>query len=192
MYLLHQQPNGYESTEIIRTEYLSSRTQNGGPGSSVDIATGYGLEVPGIETRWGEIFWPWTPHSLLYNGYRIFPGDKERPGRDADHSSPSSVVVMKGWSYTSTPPVDLRSVQSLSACTRVTFTFTLRTHNGHAWRSQWLPRKTCGLFYHTDTADKLTRRFAQAVYKRLPHTHPITGQLRRSLTLTFRHRASCI
>jgi hypothetical protein len=28
--------------------------------------------------------------SLLYNGYRVFPGDKERPGRDADPSPPSS------------------------------------------------------------------------------------------------------
>jgi len=33
--------------------------------------------------------------SLLYNGYRVFPGSKERPGRDADLSPPSSVVVMK-------------------------------------------------------------------------------------------------
>jgi hypothetical protein len=24
-----------------------------GPGSSVDIATGYGLDGPGIESRWG-------------------------------------------------------------------------------------------------------------------------------------------
>jgi len=28
--------------------------------------------------------------SLLYNGYRVFPGGKERPGRDADPSPPSS------------------------------------------------------------------------------------------------------
>ena len=49
----------------------------------------------------GEIFrtcpdWTWGPTSLLYNGYRVFPGGKERPGRDADPSSPSSAVVMKG------------------------------------------------------------------------------------------------
>jgi hypothetical protein len=25
---------------------------------------------------------------LLYNGYRVFPGGKERPGRDADPSPP--------------------------------------------------------------------------------------------------------
>ena len=38
---------------------------------------------------------PWGPPTLLYNGYRVFPGGKERPVRDADPSSPSSAVVMK-------------------------------------------------------------------------------------------------
>ena len=38
-------------------------------------------------------------------GTESFPGDKERPGRDSDLSSPSSAVVKKGYSYTSTPPV---------------------------------------------------------------------------------------
>ena len=48
---------------------------------------------------------PWGPLSLLYNGSRVFPGGKERPGRDADPSPPSSAVVKKGQSYTSTPPM---------------------------------------------------------------------------------------
>ena len=48
----------------------------------------------------GEIFrtcpeWPWGPPSLLYNVYRVFPGGKERPGRDADLSNPSSDMVKK-------------------------------------------------------------------------------------------------
>ena len=38
---------------------------------SVGIVTRYGLDGPGIESRWGRIFpHPWSPHSLLYNGYR--------------------------------------------------------------------------------------------------------------------------
>ena len=41
--------------------------------------------------------------SLLYNGYRVFPGFKERPGRNADPLPPSSPVVKKGWIYTSIP-----------------------------------------------------------------------------------------
>ena len=38
---------------------------------------------------------PWGPPSLLYNGYRVFPGSKVRPGHAADHSPPSSVAVME-------------------------------------------------------------------------------------------------
>ena len=55
---------------------------------SVDgIATHYGLDGPGIESR---IFRthpdrPRGPPSLLYNGYRVsFPGIK-RPGRGVDY-----------------------------------------------------------------------------------------------------------
>ena len=71
------------------------------PGSVVGIATGYGLDRPGIESRCGEIFRtcpdrPWGPPSLLYNWYRVFPGGKEGPGSDADRSTSSSAVVMKG------------------------------------------------------------------------------------------------
>jgi len=49
--------------------------------STVGIETRYGLDGPGIEYRWGEIFCdlpdrPWGPPSLLYNGYRVFPGGK--------------------------------------------------------------------------------------------------------------------
>jgi len=71
-----------------------------GLGSAVGIATGYGLDGPGIESGGGDIFCtcpdrPWGPPSLLYNGYRVFPGSKERPGRDADPSPSSSAVVIK-------------------------------------------------------------------------------------------------
>ena len=34
---------------------------NTGPGSSVGLATDYGLDGPGIESRWGEIFRPSRP-----------------------------------------------------------------------------------------------------------------------------------
>ena len=81
----------------------------------------------------------WGPPSLLYNGYRVFPGGKERPRRDADPSPPSSAVAKNEYSYTSTPPMSrtvytepqclystaipllplwaVHPVQSLSACT---------------------------------------------------------------------------
>ena len=55
-----------------------------GPGSSVAITTDYGLGGPGTESRCGKIFHrpdrPWEPPNLLYNGYRVFPGGRKRPG----------------------------------------------------------------------------------------------------------------
>ena len=50
--------------------------------TSVDIATCYGLDGPGIESRWGAIFsarvqtGPGHYPAFLYNGYRVFPGGK--------------------------------------------------------------------------------------------------------------------
>ena len=68
------------------------------PGSSVGISTGYGLDGPGSNPGGDEIFRPsrpaMGPPSLLYNGYRIFPGGKVRPGCAADHSPPSSAEIM--------------------------------------------------------------------------------------------------
>jgi len=63
------------------------------------LATGWA--VRGSNPGGGEIFRTcpgraWDPLSLLYNGYWVFPGCKERPGRDADPSSPSIAVIMKG------------------------------------------------------------------------------------------------
>jgi len=71
------------------------------PGSSVGIVTDYGLDGPGIEFRWRRDF-PhlperlWGPPSLLYNGYRVFPGGKERPGGEVDPSPLLMPLVMKG------------------------------------------------------------------------------------------------
>ena len=105
----------------------------------------------------GEIFRAlpdrlWGPPSLLYNGYRVFPGGKERPGRDADPSPSSIAVVKKEYSYTSTPPVGrtactepqylysraitllpqlaVQPVQNLSACTVELYLYSLYVSYG--------------------------------------------------------------
>jgi hypothetical protein len=70
-----------------------------GPGSSVGIATNYGLDGPGIESRWGEIFphvqtGPGAHPASCTMGTWSFPGVK-RPGRSADHPPPPSTEVMK-------------------------------------------------------------------------------------------------
>jgi len=54
------------------------------------IATRYGLDSPGIESRRGRYFRTcpdrlWGPPSLLYSGNRAFPRVK-RPGRYVDHT----------------------------------------------------------------------------------------------------------
>ena len=105
-----------------------------GPGSVVGIATDYGLDGPGIESRWGRDFipgpnQPWGPPNLLYNGYHFFPGGKKPPGRDAD---PSPLLVSWSWKGRAIPLLPLwavRPVQSLSACTRGHFTLPL-TYTG--------------------------------------------------------------
>ena len=50
-----------------------------GRDSSVGIATRYGLDGLGIESRWGARFSAPAqtgPGAHLYNGYRVFPGGK--------------------------------------------------------------------------------------------------------------------
>ena len=69
------------------------------PGSSVGIATRYGLDGPGIESRWDEILRPSRPTlGPTQPPVQWVPGlsrGKVRPGRAADHSSPSSAAVME-------------------------------------------------------------------------------------------------
>ena len=74
-----------------------------GPGSLVGIATDYSLDGLGSNPGGDEIFCtcldrPWGPPSPLYNGYRVFPGDKVWLGRAADLSPPSSSAVMEEYS----------------------------------------------------------------------------------------------
>jgi hypothetical protein len=53
-----------------------------GPGSSVGIATDYGLDGLGIESRWGQDFSHLSRLALgptqppVHNGYQVFPGGK--------------------------------------------------------------------------------------------------------------------
>ena len=72
-----------------------------GSGSSVSIATDYGLDGMGSNPGVDEIFRPSRPAleptqpPVQYNGYRVFPRGKVRPGRAADHTPPSSAAVME-------------------------------------------------------------------------------------------------
>ena len=72
-----------------------------GPCSVVGIATGYGLDSPGIESLWRRDFPHLSRPALgpIYLPVQWVPGlsgGKERPGRDADPSPTSNAVVKKG------------------------------------------------------------------------------------------------
>ena len=103
------------------------------------LATGW--TARGSNPGSGEIFHtcpdrPWGPPSQVYNGYRVFPGGEERPGRDAD---PSPLLVPWSWKSRAIPLIPLwavRPVQSLSQkIFHVKFLdFTFRTYvfgHGH-------------------------------------------------------------
>ena len=71
--------------------FLISIIKYTGRDSSVGIATRYGLDGPGIESRWGARFSPPAqtgpvgPPSRLYNGYRVFLRGKAAGGGADTH-----------------------------------------------------------------------------------------------------------
>ena len=91
-----------------------------GRDSAVGIATRYGLDGPGSNP---EIFGtrpdrPWDPPSLLYNGYRVFPGGK----------------AAGAWRWPPTPierrgqgGIPLLPIWACVSCYRVNFTITFIT-----------------------------------------------------------------
>ena len=69
------------------------------------------MDSPRIESRCGRDFPHLSrpalgPTQLPVQCVPVFPAGKMRPVRKADPSPSSSAVVMKEWSYTSTPPMD--------------------------------------------------------------------------------------
>ena len=112
----------------------------GSPDSSVGIATGW--TVRGSNPSGGEIFRscsdrPWGPPSLPYNGFQVFPGGKERPGVTL---YPHPLLVPWSRKITAIPLLPLwavRTVHSLSACTRVRFNFYLLGDLQRASPSDW-------------------------------------------------------
>jgi hypothetical protein len=83
-----------------------------GRDSSVRIATCYGMDGPGIESRWGARFsapvqtFPGLYPASCPMGTASFPWLK-RPGRGVDHPPHLAPRLKKEWSYTFTPPLGL-------------------------------------------------------------------------------------
>ena len=85
---------------VTKNEMFLSRNVNQfrGRDSSVGVANRYGLDGPGIESRWRARFFvpvqtgPAAHPASYAMGTGSFPGVK-RPGRGADHQLPSSAEV---------------------------------------------------------------------------------------------------
>ena len=82
------------ATQVIKEIYQTYIMYVCGPGSSVGIATDYGLDSLGNESRWGRFFLP------VQTGPGAHPasckmGTGSFLGHAADHSPPSSAEVME-------------------------------------------------------------------------------------------------
>ena len=92
--------NHFTQRLVRQATYVRLQTQAKGRDSSVGIATCYGLDGPGIESRWGVRFsvpiQPGPGAHPVSNivGTESFPRVK-RPGRDVDHPPPSSAELKK-------------------------------------------------------------------------------------------------
>jgi hypothetical protein len=74
--------------------------------SVVSIATGYGLDDRGVGIRvlvGARIFSSARRPDRLEVPRTLSPREK-RPGREVDHSPPTSAEIKKMWIYTSNPP----------------------------------------------------------------------------------------
>jgi hypothetical protein len=83
--------------------------------SSVGIATRYGLDGTGTESRWGARYFapvqtgPGAQPACYTKGTRSLQG-VQRPGQSVDHPLTSSVEVKERVELTSTPPLGPRGL----------------------------------------------------------------------------------
>jgi hypothetical protein len=113
----------------LKNYFLSCLFYLGRRDSSVGIATGYGLDGPGIDSRWGETYsapvqtGPGAHPASYTMGTGSFSGVK-RPGRGVDHPPPSSAEVKEGLElYLYSPPGPSWPV--IGWTVPFTFTFTV-------------------------------------------------------------------
>jgi len=125
--LLTNQYQIYFTHSLCFLYILVGLSRTHGQGSVVSIATGYGLDGPGIESQWGQNFPQLSRPAMAptwppVQGYSVFPGSKEWLRHDAD---PSPLLMPWSRKTRAIPPLPLWAVwpvQSLSVCTRVHFT----------------------------------------------------------------------
>ena len=142
---------------LYNTAYLPKS----GPGSVVGITTGYRLDGPGIESRWGGRFsapvqtGPGAHTASCTMGTRSFPGVKSGRGVTL---TPHPLLVPWSWEGRAIPLLPLwavQPVQSLSACTRVHFTFTFYLPNLPHYYTSWIALPWRWRLWTTHPIDKI-------------------------------------
>ena len=121
--------------------------ENRGRDCSVGIPTRYGLDGPGIEYRWGRVFrtcpdQPWGPPSLLYNGYRAFPGGKAV----WELRLPPTTILRRG--SRKRRAIHLLPLWDLVACYRVKFTLLYFT--SLCWQHKYQSDTKCNTLFLND------------------------------------------
>jgi len=96
--------------------------------SAVGIATRYGMDGPGLNPSWGEIFRTspdrsWGPPSLLYYRYWVSFLGLKRPERGVQHPPHSSVEVKEKVSYKCTSLLGLHGLCRLNLPLPLSFIF---------------------------------------------------------------------
>jgi hypothetical protein len=101
---------------------VEGRKTTGESVSSVGIVSGYGLDDRSIEVRLPAETKDFSCNLCVQTGSGVhpasctkgtlgpFPGSKARPGRDADHSPPSSAEVENEWELYVLSPKRFRGV----------------------------------------------------------------------------------
>ena len=126
---------------------------------------------------------PWGPLSLLYNGYRVFPGGKVRSERAADHLPPSSAAVMEEYSYTCTHPLGHNR-----ACNGNTLPFYSFLLEAESSPGQYCDRRIVSMKNSSDSIGNRTRGLpALSVYSHPRLTCP-SGSGHRTYRSLFRTR----
>jgi hypothetical protein len=106
---------------LFRSTSLGKRytSYNSPPTSRIRAAGRWTIGVLGFDSRRGLGIFPSTAVSRMALGTTQPPIQwlpaalslwVKRPGREADHSPPSSAEVKNAWSYTSSPPIRLHGV----------------------------------------------------------------------------------
>ena len=140
--------------------------------------------VRGSNPGGGEVFRTcpnrlWGPPSVLYNGYRVFPGVKSGRGVTL---TPHPLIVPWSRKSRAIPLFPLwaqRPVQSLSACTRVHFIWKVAVNRNT--ECQWIPLCRCS----RALSEGGVMSVSDCNFSLSLHSFPPTKAIHQSRTLLF-------